>query len=211
MTKLAKAAWHLGSLGRRSDRAKETATKRALQAYYLSGKPPWDNGTPAPELVEGTHALPPGRALDLGCGTGTNAIHLARNGWDVVGVDLVGRAIRIARDRARTAGAPVTLLHGDVTRLGELPVGPPFTLFFDLSCYCGIPWHRRDAFAAGITHLAAPGARLLMFGYGPEAFDDEETGVTADELRDRFSGWNLTSTVPGTNPFPTYWFTLQRS
>ncbi|GAA3235988.1 hypothetical protein [Nonomuraea helvata] len=49
-----------------------------------------------------------------------------------------------------------------------------------------------------------------MFGYGPEAFDDGFTGVTADELRSRFTGWELTDVTPGTNRVPTSWFTLHR-
>lgn len=209
--RLARAAARLTSLGRRSERGREIAVKRMLQVYYLSGRPPWDSGIPAPELVDtvvGPDALPPGRALDLGCGTGTNVVYLARHGWDVVGVDLIGRAIRQAKDKADAAGVRPRLLRGDVTRLDELAVGDGFSLFFDLSCYCAIPRHRRDAYAAGVTRLAAPGARLLMFGYGPEAFDDTQSGVTADELRTRFTDWELTDVTPGTNSVPTYWFTL---
>ena len=157
----------------------------------------------------GNGALPPGRALELGCGTGTNAIYLARHGWEVVAVDLIDRAIEEARKRADAAGVAVRLLQGDVTRLDELDAPGPFDLFFDLSCFCGIPPHRRDAYAAGLTRRAAPGARLLMFGYGPDTLDDALSGVTADELRARFKGWELVDVTPGTNPFPTFWFTLQ--
>ena len=67
------------------------------QLMYLVGFKPWDSGVSPPELVaavEGPQALPPGRALDLGCGTGTNAIYMARHGWDVTGADLVGRPLR---------------------------------------------------------------------------------------------------------------------
>ncbi|GIH50253.1 Methyltransferase domain-containing protein [Microbispora rosea] len=198
----------------------EEAVRRALENYYRAGKPPWDTGVTPPELVAlieghepgngaGNGALPPGRALELGCGTGTNAIYLARHGWEVVAVDLVDRAIEQARERAATAGAAVRLLQGDATRLDELDAPGPYDLFFDLSCYCGIPPHRRDAYAAGLTRRAAPGARLLMFGYGPGTLGDTFAGVTADELRARFAGWELADVTPGTNPFPTFWFTLR--
>ncbi|GAA4212328.1 class I SAM-dependent methyltransferase [Microbispora amethystogenes] len=203
--------------GAEAGRDEEEAVRRALEEYYRAGKPPWDTGVTPPELValiEGPGeghgaALPPGRALELGCGTGTNAIYLARHGWEVVAVDLVGRAIELARERTEAAGVDVRLLHGDATRLDELDAPGPFDLFFDLSCYCGIPPHRRDAYVTGLTRRAAPGARLLMFGYGPEAFDDTFSGVTADELRARFSGWDLVDVTPGTNPVPTFWFTLR--
>ncbi|MEU6415086.1 class I SAM-dependent methyltransferase [Microbispora sp. NPDC046933] len=203
-----------------ADVDQEEAVRRALEEYYRAGKPPWDTGVTPPELValvegrgqghgERHGALPPGRALELGCGTGTNAIYLARHGWEVVAVDLIDRAIEQAREKADAAGAAVRLLHGDATRLDELDAPGPYDLFFDLSCYCGIPPHRRDAYAAGLTRRAAPGARLLMFGYGPGTLDDTFSGVTADELRARFAGWELVDVTPGTNPFPTFWFTLR--
>ncbi|MEU0522415.1 class I SAM-dependent methyltransferase [Streptomyces niveus] len=191
----------------------EAAVRRELEDYYREGDPPWDSGVTPPELValtEGPDALAPARALELGCGTGTNAVYLARHGWQVTAVDLVDRAVRQAREKADRAGAGVTVLCGDATRLDEVGVPGPYDLFFDLSCFCGIPPHRRDAYAAGLTERAAPGARLLMFGYGPEAFDDPISGVTADELRTRFTGWQLVDVTPGTNTVPTFWFTLCR-
>lgn len=192
----------------------EAAVRRALEDYYRDGRPPWDSGVTPPELValvEGPGALTPGRVLELGCGTGTNAVYLARHGWRVEAVDLVDRAVLQAREKAHAAQANLTVLCGDATRLDEVGVRGPYDLFFDLSCYCGIPPHRRDAYAAGLTDRAAPGARLLMFGYGPEAFDDPISGVTADELRARFTGWQLVDVTPGTNPFPTFWFTLHHT
>ncbi|GAA3936410.1 class I SAM-dependent methyltransferase [Actinomadura viridis] len=198
----------------RTARDQEEAVRRELEEYYRAGRPPWDTGVTPPELValvEGQEALPPGRVLELGCGTGTNATYLARHGWEVVAIDLIDKAVAQAREKAAAAGAAVRLLHGDATRLDDLDAPGPYDLFFDLSCYCGIPPHRRDAYAAGLTRRAAPGARLLMFGYGPEAFDDPISGVTADELRSRFTGWDLVEATPGTNPVPTFWFTLRRT
>ncbi|MFF3563598.1 class I SAM-dependent methyltransferase [Streptomyces sp. NPDC002574] len=191
----------------------EAAVRGALEDWYRDGKPPWDSGVTPPELValvEGAHALTPGRVLELGCGTGTNAVYLARRGWRVEAVDLVDRAVRQAREKADAAGVDITVLCGDATRLDEVGVPGPYDLFFDLSCYCGIPPHRRDAYAAGLTTRSAPGARLLMFGYGPDGPEDVISGVTADELRARFAGWELADVTPGTNPFPTFWFTLLR-
>ena len=191
----------------------EALVRGVLEDFYRDGKPPWDSGITPPELValiEGPGALSAGRVLELGCGTGTNAVYLARHGWRVSAVDLVDRAVRQAREKAVAAGADVTVLCGDATRLDEVGVPGPYDLFFDLSCYCGIPPHRRDAYAAGLTRRAAPGARLLMFGYGPGALDDTWSGATADELSARFAGWQLVDVTPGTNPVPTFWFTLRR-
>ncbi|MFG3126971.1 class I SAM-dependent methyltransferase [Streptomyces tendae] len=102
----------------------------------------------------------------------------ARHGWRMAAVDMVDRAVRQPRAKAAATGADATVLCGDATRLDEAGVPGPYDLFFDLSCRCGIPPHRRGAHAAGLTERAAPGARLLMFGYGPGAFDDSWSGVT---------------------------------
>ena len=70
---------------------------------YLSGEPlPWDTGTPDPMLIAmiESHAIEPGRTLEVGCGTGTNAIYLAEHGFDVVGVDVAAVAIANARAKA---------------------------------------------------------------------------------------------------------------
>ena len=82
------------------------------QLAYIVGFKPWDSGISPPELVsvvEGPEALAPGRALDLGCGTGTNVVYLAQHGWEATGVDLVRRALRRAHDRASAAGVGASL------------------------------------------------------------------------------------------------------
>src|SRR5262245_2677638 len=103
---------------------------------YRLGAPRWDTGITPPEVVdiiEGANALPPGRALDLGCGTGTNVLYLAQHGWEVVGVDFSPLAIQRARQRAQKTPA-VTLVEGDVTRLSQLAIAGPFDFILDIGC-----------------------------------------------------------------------------
>ena len=52
---------------------------------YLTN-PPWDTGITPPELVSFIESSPPGKALDPGCGAGTNAIYMAQKGWEASGV-----------------------------------------------------------------------------------------------------------------------------
>ena len=67
-------------------------------AHYASGKAPWDTGEPEPELVEllRQHPGSVGRALEIGCGTGTNALWLAAQGFDVHAIDVAPLAIERA-------------------------------------------------------------------------------------------------------------------
>lgn len=180
---------------------------------YLVGKVPWDSGVPPPELVEVVEApaARPGRALDLGCGTGTNAVYLSQRGWDVTGVDLVGAAIERARGRAASASVAPRLVQGDVTRLTELGLRPGFDLLFDLGCYHGLPEERRGAYVAGATRLASPSAVLLLYGFAPGEWGRGpfRIGVTGDELRRRFEAWDLVEERRGTGRFESRWYTLR--
>jgi 2-polyprenyl-3-methyl-5-hydroxy-6-metoxy-1,4-benzoquinol methylase len=70
------------------------------------GFTPWDRGIPASGLVaivEGPNALAIGRAIDLGCGSGTNSIYLCQHRWTVTAVDMEPRAVRAARRNAEAA------------------------------------------------------------------------------------------------------------
>jgi 2-polyprenyl-3-methyl-5-hydroxy-6-metoxy-1,4-benzoquinol methylase len=77
---------------------------------------PWDREGPVPELVAAAYGLAPGRALDLGCGTGAQSVFLAREGWEVTAVDAVPRALAAARRRAEAAGVAVDFRRGESRR-----------------------------------------------------------------------------------------------
>lgn len=77
---------------------------------YRFGRPRWDTTELRPELAGLLQGRRPGRALDLGCGTGTDAIYLAGQGWEVTGVDFVPEAIETARTRARAAGSTASFV-----------------------------------------------------------------------------------------------------
>ena len=65
-------------------------------------------GKPSRILLEVLPLVPPGRALDIACGAGRNAIYLASMGWEVTAVDSSSAALDLARSAAQTAGIPVT-------------------------------------------------------------------------------------------------------
>src|SRR5512139_2762941 len=91
--------------------------RRWLFNLWYFQRPPWDSGISPPELMEFIRSSQPGRALDLGCGTGTNIISLAKNGWQVTGVDFASHAISIARRKAQSEGVTADLRVSDVTSL----------------------------------------------------------------------------------------------
>lgn len=131
--------------------------KRDWDEHYATGETPWDSGEPAPPLVALLEAgrLPRGRALDVGCGTGTNARYLASCGYDVVGVDVAGGAIERGAAAVGPAGGSVELRHLDFL-VDEPPAGP-FDLVFDRGCFHVFdePGDQRS-FAERIARCLAP-------------------------------------------------------
>jgi SAM-dependent methyltransferase len=140
-------------------------------------------------FVEGPRRLEPGRALDLGCGAGRNTRYLARHGWEVTGVDMLGRAIEKARSEAVDAAVQPCFLQGDVTRLADLDIGDGFSLIVDSGCYYGISSDQRASYATSVTRVAAPGALLLMAGF--TKIPGIIAGISEADLRNRFRGWEL--------------------
>jgi SAM-dependent methyltransferase len=187
---------------------------------YRRGQTPWDSGISPPELVAtvtGDGALPPGRALDLGCGTGTNTLYLARLGWDVVGVDFAGPAVERARAKAAAAGSlagSTRFVRGDVTHLEALNLGPEasFSLVFDLGCLHGVPAAGRERYARGIARLANPGATYLLYAFAPRSMNGRPIGMAADEVRALFAPhFTVTRVVEGTDTgLPSAWYWLRR-
>lgn len=175
--------------------------------FYWLARPPWDTNVTPPELVDLIEAqrLSPGRALDLGCGTGTNVIYLARHGWQAVGVDFVGRAIGEARRKARAAGVSAQFFQADVTRLDFL--NPAFDLILDIGCLHGIPVGRRTAYRDGLTRLLRPGGIFLCYAFKPGG---PMGGIAAAEMLDLFGeAFTRTKVEPGEEN-RSAWYTFRR-
>ena len=153
---------------------------------YRSGTPRWDSTEPRPELARGRA---PGRALDLGCGTGSDVLYLASLGWDATGVDFAPRAIAAARSRAAASGSPASFTVGDVTRLRQAGVGGQFDLVIDIGCYHAIPADRRDAYRDEVAALTRPGGDLYLAGVTEPPATWRllgARGLNAGDLRRRF-------------------------
>jgi SAM-dependent methyltransferase len=106
-------------------RDQRTDTKNTWDERYANIEQDWGS-KPNPALVTEADGLPPGQALDVGCGHGADAIWLAAQRWNFTALDVSQVALERAADRARNAGAPVRWLPAALT---DAPV-PPGT--FDL-------------------------------------------------------------------------------
>ena len=126
---------------------------------------PWDTGVPEPMLIQVVESgvLPVGRALDVGCGTGTNAIWLAQHGYEVTGVDIAPRAIEKARAKLP---AGLSCRFGTLDFLAGKPEGGPFQLVFDRGCFHVFdePDDRAKVAARVAAVLAPNGMWLSLIG-----------------------------------------------
>ncbi|MBI5296543.1 MAG: class I SAM-dependent methyltransferase [Chloroflexi bacterium] len=147
--------------------------------FWYFGSPPWDTGVSPPELFEFIDTHPRGRAIDLGCGTGTNVITLAKAGWSVTGVDFASRAIALARRKTRAAHIQAKLRVGDATRLDGIE--GPFDLALDMGCFHNIG--DRAAYLRELDRLLAPGGFWLMYGFvqAPASLDGPGTSFGLGE------------------------------
>ena len=173
--------------------------------YWVPGPRRWDTGITPPELVRFVAVSPPGRALDLGCGTGTNVVYLARHGWDAVGVDFAARAVAKARERARRAGVASTFFVGDVTRLGFF--GRTFDLALDIGCLHTLAVGDRPRYADGLARVVRPGGTYLLYAFAPGG---RVAGLSRDDVEAVFgASFDLVRVEEGVGR-PSAWYTLTR-
>jgi SAM-dependent methyltransferase len=142
-----------------------------------------------------------GRALDLGCGPGRNALQLASRGFEVDAVDLSPAAVAWAEERARETGARVRFHCGDAFALADGELSGPYDLVYDSGCFHHLPPHRRVSYLALLDQVLAPGGHfaLTCFAAGgmgselPDADFYRSSGLqgglayTPDDLRWIFS------------------------
>jgi len=125
--------------------------------------PPWDSGISPPELFEFIQTHPAGKAIDLGCGTGTNVITLARTGWDVTGVDFAIPAIQMAKNKLKKSNIQARLSVGDVTKLSN-DIGT-FDLALDLGCFHGLESQSRQDYLTQLDRILAPNGFWLLYSF----------------------------------------------
>jgi SAM-dependent methyltransferase len=175
---------------------------RFYKAFYGIGFTFWENprsqGRSGEQIAamfdreESGRQPPYGPALDLGSGTGRFSIDLARRGWQVTGVDVVPKAVSIARERAREAGVEARFVEADVANFAAVDVGSDFRLVLDFGTVHGLRDEQRAAVGRAVSEIAAADATFLMFVFGPGRRGPAPRGMSREDIEATYPGWSVT-------------------
>jgi len=166
-----------------------TRTPEEWNQRYLGGQTPWDSGIRSRELarVLAEGRVRPGRAVELGCGTGTNAVFLAQQGFQVTAIDCAPLALAAARRQALQAGVAVEFHEADLCRFEKSL--EPFDFVFDRGCYHCARRVDLAGFLRTVQSLTRAGSRyLVLTGNANEGTDEGPPRLHEREIRDELEG-----------------------
>ncbi|MFQ5943664.1 MAG: class I SAM-dependent methyltransferase [Anaerolineales bacterium] len=140
------------------------AVKLFYEVIYRYFRAPWDIGAREElvALVDGGR-IKPCRAIDLGCGTGANAIYLAQKGFETTGVDLAEAAIDKAKARAIDADVQVEFIVDDLTNLRH--TSGRFDFLLDYGVLDDLRPSQRELYLQNMLTLTNPHSRYLLWGF----------------------------------------------
>lgn len=146
------------------------SVEKHYKERYKEGDTPWDIGKPDFNLVQivTTTPIEPCKALDIGCGTGDNAIWLSQKSFQVIGVDTSEIAIEKAKEKALKANTKCNFMVVDFFR--SHIEGRPFGFIFDRGCFHSLNSdEKRKIFAEKVSHhLEENGLWLSLIGNADE-------------------------------------------
>jgi SAM-dependent methyltransferase len=167
-------------------------------ASYQDGPAPWDTGRPQPAVVrlaaDGGFA---GAVLDAGCGTGENALHIAALGVPVLGFDVAGTALAMARQKAAERGIEAEFVAADALHLER--VRRRFATVLDCGLFHSFDGTERPGYLASLASVTEHGGTLYVLCFSDEGPDTGPHPVSRAELSTAFrpaSGWTVAAIEP---------------
>lgn len=151
---------------------------------YRETLPPWEVGSASPELgrILEEWQFPKGTLLDLGCGTGADAVFLAQHGFDVTAVDFSPTALERARTRAQNAATNVCFVLEDVFRFGFH--GGVFDLVYDSSFYQFVRQWELSRLLDLLWRITKPGSYYVCITKTtPQSTNSELPQLSEDDLK----------------------------
>lgn len=154
--------------------------------YRLRERPAEDlDAAPTPLLVGTASALPPGKALDLACGAGRNALWLAEHGWEVTAVDGAPAAIEILRTRAMERALKITAIVADLEK-ADFKIEPTRWNLIAM-CY----YLQRGLFEPAKRGVTPGGILISIVHINEPGETDSPHRLRPGELEQYFAGWEI--------------------
>jgi SAM-dependent methyltransferase len=186
---------------------------------------PWAHAEPTLFLAEICQRRKPGRALDIGCGAGTDSVYLATRGWEVTSLDFMPKALEFTARRAQDAGVSIHPVEADIS---EWVVPHPFDLVLDHGLLHNMDPVRYPAYRERVLQSIAPDGDFVLLHWhpryagqpsgrmGPTRVDRNEIlGFFAPDLQERFFAReefeDLPDIVGGGMSQAYYWFRRNRA
>jgi SAM-dependent methyltransferase len=170
----------------------ERMTGLPWDASYRDGPAPWDIGRPQPAVVRFA-----GPVLDVGCGTGEHALHVASLGLQVLGVDVAETALAMAREKAAARGVEVEFAVADAFQLEHL--GRTFTTVLDCGLFHTFDGDERPKYVASVASVTEHDGTLYVLCFSDKGPDTGPHPISQEELRAAFNpsrGWNVAVIEP---------------
>ena len=186
--------------GGRRPTSHERMAGQPWDASYHNGPAPWDIGQPQPAIVrlasEGGFA---GAVLDAGCGTGENALHVARLGLPVLGVDVAETALAIAREKAATVGSTINVEFAVADALQLERLRRSFKTVLDCGLFHTFDDDERTGYAASLASVTEHDGTLYVLCFSDQGPETGPHPISQEELREAFNpsnGWNVAAIEP---------------
>ncbi len=171
----------------------ERLTGLPWDTSYHDGPAPWDIGQPQPAITclaaKGGFT---GAVLDVGCGTGENALLLASMGLPVLGVDVAETALVIAREKASVRGIEVEFAAADAFHLERL--GRRFETILDCGLFHAFDRDERSVYVSSLASVTEHDGTLYVLCFRNDGPDTGPHPISQEELRAAFNpsiGWNV--------------------